>query len=136
MSAEKSSNGKGMLVVVRIRGITGIKTGIKDSLTMLRLHKKHACVVIPNNDANWGMCKKVKDFVTWGEIDDDTLKLLKEKRTKMTVDKDGKEIDKKFYSLHPPVGGFERKGIKVAFGVGGALGYRGAKINDLVKRMI
>jgi large subunit ribosomal protein L30 len=136
MSDEKLSKGKGMLVLVRIRGITGIKTDIKDSLKMLRLHKKHTCVVIPNNDVNWGMCKKVKDFITWGEIDEETLKLLKDKRTKKTHDKQGKEVDKKFYSLHPPVGGFERKGIKTAFGVGGALGYRGAKINELIKRMI
>ena len=30
----------------------------------------------------------------------------------------------------------KRKGIKVAYSLGGALGYRGDKINDLIKKML
>ena len=47
-----------------------------------------------------------------------------------------KRKDKKMINLHPPRGGFERKGIKIPFKVGGALGYRGEKISDLIKRML
>ena len=36
--------------------------------------------------------------------------------------------------LHPPRKGYE--GIKRAYTTGGALGYRGKKINDLIKRML
>ncbi|MCK5561102.1 MAG: 50S ribosomal protein L30, partial [Thermoplasmata archaeon] len=36
--------------------------------------------------------------------------------------------------LHPPRKGYE--GIKRAYTVGGALGYRGKKINELLARMI
>ena len=40
------------------------------------------------------------------------------------------------FRLNPPRGGFERKGIKVSFNSGGALGYRGEKINSLIKKML
>lgn len=49
--------------------------------------------------------------------------------------KDPKKI-KNYFRLNSPRKGFERKGIKKPFSIGGALGYRGSKINDLIKRMI
>ena len=52
------------------------------------------------------------------------------------VEKDiGQKIRKNF-RLNSPRKGYGRKGIKVSFNEGGALGYRGNKINDLIKRMI
>lgn len=41
-----------------------------------------------------------------------------------------------FFHLHPPRGGFERKGIKAPFSIGGSLGYRGNAINALIERML
>ena len=137
------------LAVVRIRGITGIKKDIKDTLTMLCLYHNNYCVVV--NDNMFGMVRKVKDYVTWGEIDDETYRLLVEKRGE---DFKGRETDskkkisykkfivinnkkyKKYFRLSPPRGGFERKGIKTPFTKSGALGYRKEKINDLIKRMV
>jgi len=43
---------------------------------------------------------------------------------------------KLFFKLCPPVHGFERKGIKKPFSMGGVLGYRKEKINELIKRMV
>ena len=43
---------------------------------------------------------------------------------------------KQFFRLHPPIGGFERKGIKKPYSIGGALGYRKEKINNLIKKML
>jgi large subunit ribosomal protein L30 len=43
---------------------------------------------------------------------------------------------KPFFRLKPPTGGFERKGIKQPYSVGGALGYRGKEINILIKKML
>lgn len=114
------------IAVIRIKGKIDLRKDVKDTLNMLRLYKKHCCVVLKATPNNLGMIKKVKDYVTWGEIDDATLKLLIEKREK----------GKKFFALSPPKGGFERKGIKVSFIAKGALGYRKDKINDLLKRMI
>lgn len=119
------------IAVVRVRGGIGIKNEITDTLKMLNLHRTNFCVVVPKTDSYIGMIKKAKDYVTYGEIDDDTYKLLVEKRG----EKKGEKL-KPFFRLSPPRKGFERKGIKVHFSRGGVLGYRKAKINDLIKRMV
>jgi len=43
---------------------------------------------------------------------------------------------KHMFRLNPPTGGHERKGIKKPYALGGALGYRGKEINELIGRMI
>ena len=134
MAEEKKDSGK--FGVILIRGVINVDTRVKDTLHKLRLRKKLSCVVVDNTPSNKGMLDKCKDYITWGEIDNETEKELKEKRGKKTKDKEGKEVEKKFYNLHPPRKGFERKGIKVTFKAGGALGYRGDKINALIKRML
>lgn len=120
------------IAVIRIRGDVRIRSVIQDTLKMMRLYKKHSCVVLESTPSNMGMIEKVKDFVAFGEISDDTHKLLIEKRGEKTSE--GKL--KKTFRLHPPRGGYERKGTKKAFTQKGALGYRAEKINDLIKKMI
>ncbi|RMF55287.1 50S ribosomal protein L30 [Candidatus Woesearchaeota archaeon] len=122
--AEKSES----IAVIRIRGDIKVKSAIKDTLKMLNLHKKNSCVIVPNNASILGMIRKCKDYVTWGEVDESLFKGLKERKVK--------NEKMRVYCLHPPRGGFERKGIKKAFTKGGALGYRGKKINDLIKKML
>ena len=134
--AEEKKKEYGKIAVVRIRGSVKLKKEIKDTLNMLRLYRQNYCVILPATTSTLGMVKKVASYVTWGEIDDETLVLLKEKREVKTKDKKGKKTTKKFFRLQPPKKGFGRKGIKLPFKVGGALGYRGDKINDLLKRMI
>jgi len=129
-NTEKKNKGKEKLAIIRIRGSVGIKKEIKDTLKMLKLFKKNWCVIVDKNDANIGMAKKVKDYATYGEIDKETLNKLMKNSGK---DKKGKL---KPFKLSPPKGGFERKGIKFSFSIGGALGYRGKKINDLIKKMM
>lgn len=114
------------LVIVRVRGLTGIKHEIKDTLKMLNLHKRNFCVVIPDTPSNKGMIKKSENYTAWGEIDEKTLKLLEKRKLE----------GKKFYRLNSPKKGYGRKGLKCAFAIGGALGYRGEKINDLIQRML
>ena len=153
------------IVIVRIKGKTGLKKTPKDTLKMLRLYKKHTCVVVSNSDSYIGMIKKIKDHATWGEIDESTLKKLMENRGRLALKKPlteayvkeklnmdigefvkqimefKKELKdlpglKPFFKLSPPKGGFEQGGIKKQFALGGVLGYRKEKINDLVKKMI
>ncbi len=131
--SEKASK---QIAIVRIRGSIKVNKEINDTLNMLRLYKRNYCVVMPSTPSILGMIQKVKDYSTWGEINEETLKLLKDKRLEKTKDKQGKDVEKKFFRLSPPRGGFERKGTKVAFKVGGALGYRGDKINYLIKKMV
>jgi large subunit ribosomal protein L30 len=112
--------------VIRIRGPVRVKSKVEDTLKMLNLNKKFNCVILEDTPAYKGMIQKVRFHVTWGEVNDEVLKLLQAKKSK----------NKKCIGLHPPRGGFERKGIKMPFSLGGALGNRKEKINDLLKRML
>src|SRR3989338_4261494 len=145
------TNSQKQLAVIRIRGLTGMRVKIEDTLQMLRLYKKNYCCVLPHNHVYIGMLKKAKDYITWGEIDDETFNTLVSKRGE---EFNGRETDskekinyndfisinnkkiKKYFRLNSPKRGFERKGIKHSFQQGGALGYRGTAINDLIKRMV
>jgi|TARA_B100001971_G_C18083548_1_gene479621 large subunit ribosomal protein L30 len=152
------------IAIIRIRGNFHVKKEVVYTMNMLRLYKKHSCVILDETKSNIGMINKMKDYVTWGELDNDTFKLLLTKRGKLpgnkalteeylkeklniSYDDFSKEFfDSKkklkdipglklFFKLQPPTKGFERKGIKKYFSMGGSLGYRKDKINELIKRM-
>ena len=147
-----------LLAVIRIRGEVNVRREIADTLKMLRLYHKNYCSLIFGTKPNLGMIKKVQDYVTFGEIDEPTLIELLKCRGRMAGNKrlpesmDFKKVAKEllsgektlkdfdgikpFFRLQPPRGGFERRGIKHPFSVGGALGYRKEKINELLKKML
>lgn len=129
----KSSAGK-TYAVVRVRGLVRVKKEINYTMELMSLYRKNYCVLIDEKD--FGMIKKVKDYVTYGEIDKETKELLINKKGEKTKNKEGKEVMKKFFRLNPPKKGFGRRGIKIAFSKRGALGYRAEKINELIKRML
>jgi len=151
-----------MFFVVRVRGTTGVKGDIADTLDMLRLNRINHGVLIEENPSFEGMLQKAKDYITWGEITSETLseiifkrgefvggakvtdELLAEKTDYSSVDDlsvalidgDIKATDinmKPVFRLHPPRKGYE--GIRFSIKEGGSLGYRGKSIEDLVKRM-
>lgn len=114
------------LAAILVRGTIGANQDIKDTLKMLNLHKKNSCAVFQDIPSNKGMMHKCKDYITYGELSEETLKELESKREKQN----------NHFALQPPRGGFERKGIKTPYASKGALGYRGDKINELIKKMI
>jgi len=120
------------IAVILIRGLIGVRHDIRETLYYLNLKKKHACVLVEDTPSVRGMLKKINDVATYGEVTEETIKALKDKREVKRAD----GTSKKFFSLAPPKGGFERKGIKQPFSVGGALGYRKEKINDLILKML
>jgi len=126
LTPAKQKNGS-KIAVILIRGPITLDKKIKDTLQMLNLHRKYNLVILNDNPVTEGMIFKVKDFTTFGQISEETIKALDEKRPK------GKN---KFYSLPPPRGGLERMGSKKTFAQKGALGPRGDKINDFILRMI
>lgn len=156
---------KQRIAVVRVRGRINMSRKTRDTLNMLKLYKKNHCVVVPNTNSYLGMINKVKDYVTFGPINQETFTKLLKKRGKITKQKEltedyvkketsktmkgfskdfmnfKKELKditglKPFFRLKPPEKGFERKGIKKPYSIGGALGYRGKGINDLIERML
>jgi large subunit ribosomal protein L30 len=119
------------IAIIRIRGTDDVNGQIEATMKMLKLHKKHVCSVYPKTDSIMGMLERCKDYVTYGELDEETYKLLVDKRA---VTKEGKVQN--YFHLAPPRGGFERRGIKAPYTMKGALGYRKEKINLLIKKMI
>jgi large subunit ribosomal protein L30 len=150
--------------VVRARGKIGINREIRDTLKHLRLNRVNHCILVHANETNKGTLQKAKDYITWGEIDKETLKKLIKAKGKLLGDRPVSEewikantsfqgIDqlieaiiggkiqyrklpevKPVFRLHPPRKGWE--GIKRSFRERGALGYRGKEINKLLERMI
>lgn len=138
--------------VIRIRGVNRVNQKVERTLQQLHLYRKNYCSVVPETPSYKGMLDKVKDMVTYGPIDEETYKLLVEKKGEDYVgpvnDASGKidysckyvEIGKKkykpFFRLNPPRGGFERKGIKNAYSIGGVLGFREDGLKKLLMKMI
>ena len=136
----------------------------RETLELLRLtHTNHA-VLIDSRPAYKGMLQRASNYVTWGEINKDTIASMLTKRgrlaghKKLTAEylqktgygsiddladailsckiayKNLPDIEPRF-KLHPPSKGY--KGLtKKSYNAGGEAGYRGEAINDLVKRMI
>ena len=151
------------LIVIRVRGTVNVRGEINDTLKMLRLHKPHHAVIVKNSPSIMGMITKVKDYVAYGEIDEETLVKLLNKRGRfggnrrlteeylkqntqfgsikelakalMNFEAELKDLDemKPVFRLKPPRKGYG--GVKKPKTLGGALGHW-PDINDLVKRMI
>ena len=131
------------MAVIRVRGRAGVRHDIKETLLRLNLDRINNLALIYGTKPNMGMIKKCNDFVTYGEISSDILEKLASKK-ELSVKKE--ELEEIFMGkkrpqdsirlpirMHPPRRGYE--GIKHSYGNGGALGYRGEKINELIKRM-
>lgn len=153
-----------VFAAIRVRGTVNIIPDIRHTLELLRLNKVNHCVLIEENNVMKGMLHVVKDYITWGEINEDILSKLLSSRGMIKGDKKltdeyiksstsfdnisklSKSIsDHKFkykdipdikpiFRLNPPKKGYE--GIKRSFKNNGALGYRGKEINKLIERMI
>ncbi len=150
--------------VIRLRGKHDLRDSVSDTLKMLHLTRQNHCVIVPQDPTHAGMLKVVKDFVTWGEVDEETLAKALLRRGRAVGDK---PIDdafvknhSKFKSIwdlsqavakgdaslrevrdlrpvlrfHPPVKGL--RAIKRGYHDGGDLGYRGKAINALIDRML
>jgi len=151
------------LFVVRIRGGVDAQKTVEATLTMLRMERNNYATILKESPSYIGMLRKVKDYVTWGEPDVETVKNLLEARGKLigdakvtdealktlgydSIDKLANAIVagevefsqlngvKPFFRMHPPKKGF-KKTVKRPYRDHGELGYRGEAINELIKRM-
>lgn len=150
--------------VIRLRGKHDLRDTVKDTLKMLHLTRQNHCVIVPQDPTYAGMLKVVKDFVTWGEVDEQTLAKALLRRGRAVGDKPIDDAFVKAHSrfksiwdlsqavakgeatlrevkelrpvlrLHPPVKGL--RAIKRGYNDGGDLGYRGKAINQLIDRML
>jgi len=153
-----------MFAVIRVRGQADVNVDIRKTMELMNLTRVNHCVLVSDTDVMKGMLNKAKDYITWGEINAETLTKMISVRGRLSGDlpindeyvkantefatvaemaaaiissgyrmKDA-EGAKSVFRLHPPQKGYE--GIKRSFRNGGALGYRGDAINELIARMV
>lgn len=151
--------------VIRVRGVNNQRRTISDTCKLLNVAKLHNLTFVDDRTSYYGMLQKAKDWVTWGEVTADSVETVLSKWGRLPGNKrltddyvkehtsfasikafskafvdlkaDLKDIPhlKPFFRLHPPRKGYGRKGIKYHYSVGGALGYRGDTINQLISKM-
>ncbi len=86
-----------LYAIIRIRGQPDVSPDVKHTLKLLRLHKRYHMVIYPDTlPGIKGMLQKVKDWVTWGEIDYETLVEVLKKRGRLVGNKplDDEVLDK------------------------------------------
>ena len=155
--------GDRMIAVIRIRGTAGVLPDVRTTFRQLRLFKSNHLVLVKSDRQTRKMVDKVKDSATYGEVDEATVAAILEKRGRSfgnhRITEEflkakntsigqianalvlGKQKLNDFglepvFRLNPPKKGHERKGIKKHYRLGGALGYRGMEIKELIMRMI
>ena len=67
-------------LVIRARSDRGVTKKIKDTMMMLNLTRVNHATLVPENVTYLGMLKKSKDYVTWGEVDAETIETLLKER--------------------------------------------------------
>lgn len=131
---------------------------------MLHLTRNNYAILVDDRPSFLGMIRTVQGNVTYGEASEEVVAAMMKKKARLAGDRElTDEYAKKvgyaslekladaihrcsveywklpdiqpFFRLHPPIKGFKGK-IKSSFGSGGELGYRGDKINELLKRML
>jgi large subunit ribosomal protein L30 len=119
------------VAIILVRGLIKVHRDVKSTLKLLNLAKKHTLVIVPDTPITRGMLTKIKDVATFGTISQGMISEITSKRKNLSTKKDGLK-----FHLNSPRGGFERKGIKTSFAMGGALGERKDKIAELIKKML
>lgn len=136
-----------MIIVIRIAGRIGVEKSRKSTLESLMLNRKYSAILMHEKDLP--VLKNIKELISFGELDDETLKELLIKRCKKgkkllsNVDevikglKSGKRLREVGVNhtlhLHPPRGGFKTS-TKLPYPQG-VLG-KNKDIVKLVKQMI
>lgn len=152
------------LAVLRLRGSVNIARELEQVFSFLHLNRKNHLTLMKGSPSNVGMIRRIKDYATWGEVSQETISKLIEKRgrlkgnQRLTDEKVKEKLGynsmeklanaiyelktdlwkvpglKPIFRLHPPKGGFHGT-IKKPYPKG-EVGYRGEKINDLLAKMI
>ena len=159
----KVDEGQRCLAVIRVRGISGVRGDVQDTMKMLNLTRNCHATLIDDRPSYLGMLQKVHSCVTWGEPSEETIAHLLRKRgrtvgNKKLTDEHAQKAGsdsldklaealfnlkiqlrsltfiKPVFRLHPPRKGYEGS-VKKSYKSGGVTGYRGEAINDLIKRM-
>ena len=153
-----------MEAIVQLRGEVNQSQGVRDTLSMLNLHRVNHATLVPETDTYRGMITKVNDWVAHGTPSAETVALLIERRGEpaegdadiddawvsehtdyddvealaTAVSEEETTLQEQGLSptlrLHPPRGGHD--GVKHPTKEGGALGKQSTEsIDDLLYTM-
>ncbi|AOL15792.1 50S ribosomal protein L30 [Sulfolobus sp. A20] len=155
-----------LLAIVRIRGWAKAPWFVNETLNLLRLKRNFNAMIYPRTSPMLGMLQKASTHITWGEITEDTLKLLlinrlrtrngekvsNEYLRKVLKIEDIETFSKALYEgklyLHKldeyfdlpltlhPPKGGFKGSVKRPYKNKGEFGYRGKDINQLLRRMV
>ena len=153
---------KGFLVL-RISGQADVPYWAVTTMTLLKLEKKYRATIIPEKENTVGMLRKIQHYISWQEIDTETVKELLDKKArksgyKKVTNEDITSIGftsidelatslaegktslsklkplKPWFALDPPRHGFKRS-TKKLYGQKGVLGHN-KELSVIVKRMM
>ncbi|MCX8184267.1 MAG: 50S ribosomal protein L30 [Sulfolobales archaeon] len=155
-----------LYAIVRIRGTVDIPRDVEYALRLLRLVRPFHTVIYSKSPSLDGVLEVVKDWITWGEIDKEVLKMLITKRGRLVGGRPISDEDiKKIFGMNSvnelvdalyeeriqwhhydryvkpifrlhPPTGGFKRSTKKPYGSGGELGYRGHEINSFLTRLI
>lgn len=153
-----------MQAIVQLRGEVNMDHTVKDTLSMLNLHRVNHCALVPEHETFRGMITKVNDYVAYGEPSQETVETLVRTRAEPAEGSD--DVDDEWLAanteydsvealaealiaeettlkeqgltpvlrLHPPRGGHD--GIKHVTAEGGQLGKHSTEgIDELLVAM-
>jgi len=115
-----------VIAAIRVRGTYDVPHKSQETMHNLNLEKKNQCVIYEDEESIRGMFKQAKDFITYGEVSDETVEAIE----------DAKEVEVDHgtvISLAPPSGGFNS--TKRNVNQGGALGQR-ENLDELLHKMV
>ena len=76
-----------LLAAIRLRGIVGVPEDIEVTLKLLRLNKKNHATIVEDTPTYRGMLQKASGYLTYGEIDLETLAMLLRRRGRLRGNK-------------------------------------------------
>ena len=113
------------IAIIRIRGQVRNNGRRHMTLELMKMQKKFSTLIAEDTKILRMKLNMLAPDITWGEADEETIQMLEKAHQ-----------EHKVYNLNSPKGGLGRKGIKMPYARKGAYGYRGSRINELIKKMI
>jgi large subunit ribosomal protein L30 len=101
------------LVAIRLRGTSRVNPDLQKTFDSLKLKAKFNAILIYDSPSINGMLKKVKDHITWGEINSDVLTKLLTKRGRIS---DTGRIDEVIKRKFPNFESIEKLAIAITSG--------------------
>ena len=104
---------KPLLLAVRLLGPFGAPIHIESALRTLRLNRKFRAVLLEKNGSMLGVLRKVKDYVTWGEVKSNDIATLLRERGELS---NGMAFNDKFVKENLGQETIEELGLAIARG--------------------